>query len=73
MNLSKIASQGSARGSRMLRSAMGSAITAWLADPQVIEVMLNPDGRLWVGRVFQRLWRSVIDRAGPLSLSPLGA
>ncbi|MBC7042256.1 Flp pilus assembly complex ATPase component TadA, partial [Salmonella enterica subsp. enterica serovar Enteritidis] len=24
---------------------------AWLDDPAVIEVMLNPDGRLWVDRL----------------------
>jgi type IV secretion system protein VirB11 len=31
----------------MLRTALGPAITAWLEDPHVIEVMLNPDGRIW--------------------------
>lgn len=30
---------------------MGDAIAGWLADPAVIEVMLNPDGRLWVDRL----------------------
>ena len=40
-----------ARGARMLRTAMGASIAAWLADPAVIEVMLNPDGRLWVDRL----------------------
>ncbi|SMC34840.1 P-type conjugative transfer ATPase TrbB [Novosphingobium sp. B1] len=40
-----------ARGARMLRTAMGTSIAAWLADPAVIEVMLNPDGRLWVDRL----------------------
>ena len=35
----------------MLRTALGPAIAAWLEDPQVIEVMLNPDGRLWVDRL----------------------
>ena len=44
-------SEASARGARMLRTAMGGAIAAWLADPAVIEVMLNPDGRLWVDRL----------------------
>lgn len=39
------------RSARMLRTAMGAAIVEWLADPQVIEIMLNPDGRLWVDRV----------------------
>ncbi|MGV7120446.1 P-type conjugative transfer ATPase TrbB [Sphingopyxis sp. 550A] len=32
----------------MLRTAMGPAITAALADPRVIEVMVNPDGALRV-------------------------
>jgi type IV secretion system protein VirB11 len=35
----------------MLRTALGPAITAWLEDPVVVEVMLNPDGRLWVDRL----------------------
>ena len=35
----------------MLRTAMGVSIATWLADPQVIEIMLNPDGRLWVDRL----------------------
>ena len=30
---------------------MGASIAEWLADPVVIEVMLNPDGRLWVDRL----------------------
>ena len=34
----------------MLRTAMGPAIAAALADPAVIEVMVNPDGRLWIDR-----------------------
>jgi len=34
----------------MLRTAMGPAIADALADPQVIEVMVNPDGRLWLDR-----------------------
>ena len=36
------------RGARMLRTALGPAITDWLDDPAIVEVMLNPDGRLWV-------------------------
>lgn len=39
------------RGARMLRSAMGKSIGAWLADPAIIEIMLNPDGRLWIDRL----------------------
>lgn len=36
---------------RMLRSAMGAEIAAALEDPEVAEVMLNPDGSLWVDRL----------------------
>src|SRR5499427_8368153 len=43
------------RGARMLRTAMGPAIAAWLEDPAVVEVMLNPDGRLWVDRLTEGL------------------
>lgn len=35
----------------MLRTALGSSIASWLDDPTVIEVMLNPDGRLWIDRL----------------------
>ena len=34
----------------MLRTAFGPTIAAALADPTVIEVMVNPDGRLWIDR-----------------------
>jgi len=34
----------------MLRTAMGPAIATALADPKVIEVMVNPDGKLWIDR-----------------------
>ena len=34
----------------MLRTAMGPTIGAALSDPAVIEVMVNPDGRLWLDR-----------------------
>jgi type IV secretion system protein VirB11 len=39
------------RGARMLRTALGPAIVAWLDDPSVVEVMLNPDGQLWIDRL----------------------
>lgn len=35
----------------MLRTALGPAIGRLLEDPAVVEVMLNPDGRLWVDRL----------------------
>ena len=31
-----------------LRRELGAAVLDALADPLVIEVMLNPDGRLWI-------------------------
>jgi len=40
-----------ARGARMLRTALGPAIAGWLDDASVGEVMLNPDGRLWLDRL----------------------
>ncbi|MEL6997570.1 MAG: P-type conjugative transfer ATPase TrbB [Pseudomonadota bacterium] len=39
------------RGSRMLRTALGADIAAWLDEDAVVEVMLNPCGRLWVDRL----------------------
>lgn len=39
------------RSARMLRTALGDAIANWLADPEIIEIMLNPDGRLWIDRL----------------------
>ena len=35
----------------MLRTAIGPMVGHWLTDPLVVEVMLNPDGRLWVDRL----------------------
>src|SRR3982075_1402924 len=35
----------------MLRPALGPAIAIWLEDSAVVEVMLNPDGRLWIDRL----------------------
>ncbi len=39
----------------MLRTALGPLIAAWLAEPAIVEVMLNPDGRLWVDRLGEGL------------------
>ncbi len=52
------------RGARMLRTALGPRIGAWLDDDSVVEVMLNPDGRLWLDRL-----KSGLEDAGA-SLSP---
>ncbi|MCK1738365.1 P-type conjugative transfer ATPase TrbB [Bradyrhizobium sp. 138] len=35
----------------MLRTALGPAIAWFLEDPAIVEVMLNPDGRLWIDRL----------------------
>jgi type IV secretion system protein VirB11 len=35
----------------MLKTAMGPAIAQALSDPAVIEVMVNPDGSLWIDRL----------------------
>jgi type IV secretion system protein VirB11 len=43
------------RGARMLRTALGPAIARFLDDPAIVEVMLNPDGRLWVDRLAEGL------------------
>jgi P-type conjugative transfer ATPase TrbB len=45
----------SSRGARMLRTALGRVIGALLSDPAVIEVLLNPDGRIWVDRLREGL------------------
>ncbi|MFG1228633.1 P-type conjugative transfer ATPase TrbB [Xanthobacter wiegelii] len=48
-------SEASQRGARMLRTALGPAIGRFLEDTSVVEVMLNPDGRLWVDRLSEGL------------------
>ena len=40
----------------MLRTALGPAIARFLEDPAVVEVMLNPDGRLWIDRLSEGLF-----------------
>lgn len=39
----------------MLRTALGPAIARYLDEAQVVEVMLNPDGRLWIDRLSEGL------------------
>lgn len=51
MTIHAIRTEASARGARMLRTALGPLIAEWLEDAAVIEVMLNPDGRLWIDRL----------------------
>lgn len=50
-----IKAQAFSRGARMLRTALGPAIANWLEDPGVVEVMLNPDGTLWIDRLTEGL------------------
>ena len=45
------AEEAEGRRRQMLRTAFGPAIAAALADPTVIEVMANPDGKLWIESV----------------------
>ena len=51
MTVHTFKSEALARSTRMLRTALGADVAAWLEDPTVVEVMLNPDGRLWVDRL----------------------
>nr|WP_216365002.1 MULTISPECIES: P-type conjugative transfer ATPase TrbB [unclassified Roseobacter] len=39
----------------MLRTALGPHVGAWLDDPAVVEIMLNPDGCLWLDRLKEGL------------------
>jgi type IV secretion system protein VirB11 len=51
MNALPFRSEAFARGARMLRTALGPAIAGYLEDPSIVEVMLNPDGHLWIDRL----------------------
>jgi len=50
-DLFAFAEQSESRRRQMLRTAFGPAIAAALVDPAVIEVMVNPDGRLWLDKL----------------------
>ena len=39
----------------MLRTALGPAIARFLEDASVVEVMLNPDGCIWIDRLSEGL------------------
>ena len=43
--------QATQRRRQMLQSAFGAEIAQALADPSVIEVMVNPDGKLWIDQI----------------------
>jgi P-type conjugative transfer ATPase TrbB len=51
MAIHQLDQEATSRGARMLRTALGPAIALWLEDASVVEVMLNPDGRLWIDRL----------------------
>jgi type IV secretion system protein TrbB len=55
MAVSHQQSEAILRGARMLRTALGPAIAGFLEDPSIVEVMLNPDGRLWIDRLSEGL------------------
>ena len=55
MAISQNNPEGLARGARMLRTALGAAIARFLEDASVVEVMLNPDGRIWIDRLSEGL------------------
>ncbi len=44
------AAEAQGRRRQMLRTAFGPTIAAALADPAILEVMVNPDGKLWIDR-----------------------
>jgi type IV secretion system protein TrbB len=51
VNAQSFRSEARARSTRMLRTALGPAIAGFLEDSTIVEVMLNPDGRLWIDRL----------------------
>ncbi len=48
--MSSISSVTSFRTEIMLKTAMGAAVAEALNDPNVVEVMVNPDGTVWTDR-----------------------
>lgn len=51
MSASSTTASDPARGLAMLATALGPQLTAALQSPDTIEVIVNPDGRVWVERV----------------------
>ncbi|MDR6623819.1 P-type conjugative transfer ATPase TrbB [Caulobacter segnis] len=49
--MSLMRAETESRRATMLRTALGAAIAQALGDPAVVEVMVNPDGRLWIDRL----------------------
>ncbi len=63
MTASSTIAKPESRGVRMLQSAFGPHIQAWLSDERVTEVMLNPDGRLWLDRLGEGLSDTAVTMA----------
>jgi len=55
MGVTPIRNEVFVRSAKMLRTALGPQIEDWLDDATVVEVMLNPDGRLWLDRLSEGL------------------
>lgn len=55
MGATAVNSEVLVRSARMLRTALGPQIADWLDDAAVVEIMLNPDGRLWLDRLSEGL------------------
>src|SRR3546814_4923301 len=51
MSVVPLRTEARSRGVRMLRTALGVSLAGWLDDSATFEVMLNPDGRLWIDRL----------------------
>src|ERR1700754_3484751 len=73
VSVEPIRSEAVQRGARMLRTALGPTIIAFLAEASIVEVMLNPDGRLWVDRLGEGLidTRTVMSAAHGERVFPL--
>jgi hypothetical protein len=69
MGTVSLKSEAASRSVRMLRTAMGPAITGWLEDPPIVEIMLNPDGRFlpWAALVGEGI---VLNKDGRLAENP---
>jgi len=55
VSVTPIRNEAFIRSAKMLRTALGPQIESWLDDAAVVEVMLNPDGRLWLDRLSEGL------------------
>lgn len=49
--VTSFANEALERRKAMLKTAFGPVIAEALAEPQVVEVMVNPDGKLWLDRL----------------------